>query len=122
MHQGPRKAYIPLQTIPGAPHIEVPLYRKENAGMAKKLEMIKKIMELSVIAPPRGLNSRPRLPSIRQRTGSRMIKLAIPEVHWWIVMPMLYLIKVVPNPATAPSMSQPSAQTKARPHPIRAEP
>ena len=49
--------------------------------MAKKPEMMKKMMELSVIAPPSRFSSRPMLPSIRQRIGSRMIRLAKPEVH-----------------------------------------
>ena len=42
MKKGPQNAYMPLQAMPSAvPHMELPLYQKENAGMAKKPEMTK---------------------------------------------------------------------------------
>ena len=42
MKNGPQNAYMPLHAMPSAvPHMELPLYQNENAGMAKNPEIRK---------------------------------------------------------------------------------
>ena len=89
MKNGPQKAYMPLQAMPRAvPHMELPLYQNENAGIANRPEMAKIKMAGSVMAPARIVGTLAMSPPKAARTGKAMTSSSRPAVSWRMAMPM----------------------------------
>lgn len=81
MNSGPQKAYMPLHAIPKAvPHMELPLYQKEYAGMANRPEMAKMSSAGLVMAAPSNLGTLPIPPPIIARTGNAISSSSKPAV------------------------------------------
>ena len=80
---------MPLQAMPSAvPHMELPLYQKENAGMAKKPEMTKNTSAGLAKAAPASSNALPSPPPIAASTGNTTNSSKIPAVICLMAMPM----------------------------------
>lgn len=121
MNSGAQNAYMQLQAMPSAaPHIELPLYQNEYAGMANgpdranmgKAELIRSAWVIAGSALPS--------PPIAVSTGKITAASSTPAVSCLIAIPIRWSISAVPKPATHPSKPHPTAANSANAQAIAA--